>query len=157
MPNHNAPAIANEFLDRARSTEVLPHMKLQKLVYIAHGWTLAITDQPLIADKIEAWDNGPVVPYLFRQYRYGPLDGNGCLASSAGQKVQASLTKEEKDIVDAVWKRYGTYSANELSDMTHQPGTPWTKTYVTQGRNGLIPDAMIRQHYTSLGRAGRAE
>jgi uncharacterized phage-associated protein len=53
--------IANELLSlSARDTAPLTVMKLLKLVYIAHGWYLAFADKPLISEKVEAWDYGPV-------------------------------------------------------------------------------------------------
>ena len=63
MPNHRPEAIANEFLRRAGSNG-LTQMQLQKLVYIAHGWTLAIRNEPLVNARLEAWERGPVYPEL---------------------------------------------------------------------------------------------
>ncbi len=37
-------------------------MKLQKLVYYSQGWHLVFDGEPLFAERIEAWANGPVVP-----------------------------------------------------------------------------------------------
>lgn len=49
-----ALAIANEFIDlAAEREEQLTPMKLQKLVYYAHGWWLGLTSQPL------AWRGNP--------------------------------------------------------------------------------------------------
>jgi uncharacterized phage-associated protein len=47
-------------------------MQLQKLVYIAHGWNLAINGTPLTSDIPAAWDYGPVYRDLFEALRaYG--------------------------------------------------------------------------------------
>ena len=46
MPNHRPEAVANRFLELA-GDEGLTQLQIQKLVYIAHGWTLALYDQPL--------------------------------------------------------------------------------------------------------------
>lgn len=35
-------------------------MKLQKLVYYAQAWHLVFHSEPLFADTIEAWPQGPV-------------------------------------------------------------------------------------------------
>ncbi len=62
MPNHDARAVANEFIKLAKKhgKKPLTHMQLQKLVYIAHGWSFALGEEeaPLIADTVEAWDWG---------------------------------------------------------------------------------------------------
>lgn len=57
MPNHQPEAIANEFLRRYPESYYVSQVVLQKLVYIAHGWSLAITGQPLVRQSAEAWDN----------------------------------------------------------------------------------------------------
>ena len=47
----------------------LTPMQLIKLSYIAHGWTLAILDNPLFKDIVEAWRYGPVVPDIYHRYK----------------------------------------------------------------------------------------
>ncbi len=64
--SYPAAAVANELLDLAgRSNRKLTQIDIQKLVYFAHGWHLALTDQDLIPDQIEAWTYGPVVRRLY--------------------------------------------------------------------------------------------
>lgn len=152
MPEHSVLTIANEIKRRCFSEKrSLAHMKLQKLVYISHGWTLAITGHALFSERVEAWDNGPVAPFLYREERYGHTDIQGQFPDTA----KTQLTPPEKNILDAVWKRYGDYSAEQLSDMTHEPNTPWSITYLQKGRNAQISNDLIMQHYRNLGRAGR--
>jgi hypothetical protein len=58
--------IANEFISLAKERgEPLSNMKLQKLVFIAHGWSLAILNKPLFYEDVCAWRYGPVVPKLY--------------------------------------------------------------------------------------------
>ncbi|WP_311245432.1 MULTISPECIES: type II toxin-antitoxin system antitoxin SocA domain-containing protein [unclassified Microbacterium] len=40
-------------------------MKLQKLLYLAQGWSLAITGRPLFDAEFEAWPSGPVNREIF--------------------------------------------------------------------------------------------
>lgn len=72
MSGHDPRAVANEFLELAG--EIMPQIKLQKLVYIAHGWNLAIQNEPLVTGEFEAWDGGPVSRRLWnhiRDFGYG--------------------------------------------------------------------------------------
>jgi uncharacterized phage-associated protein len=72
---YDARTVANEFLRLARDRgHELTNMQLQKLVYIAHGYTLAILHEPLVRQDIEAWRYGPVIKDLYqvlRQYGSG--------------------------------------------------------------------------------------
>ncbi|WP_171127067.1 MULTISPECIES: Panacea domain-containing protein [unclassified Ruegeria] len=157
MANHNALAIANEFLKR--NGGVMPQMKLQKLVYIANGWNLAINREPLIMDRFEAWDGGPVVRKIWNHIRdFGYNSAINLLAPWRSDKAfQAELNPNEGAVIDHVWARYGQFSGLELSEMTHQPGTPWSNAYYGSGRNAVLPQSDIHQHFVELALAGRAQ
>ena len=69
MP-HRAVSIANEFLKMPGAKETLIQMQLQKLVYLANGWNLAINGMPLVSDNAEAWDYGPVYRALYDHTKF---------------------------------------------------------------------------------------
>ena len=59
--------VANFFLkivDRDSGSTITP-LKLQKILYYAHGYYLANYDKPLFQEDFQAWANGPVCPELF--------------------------------------------------------------------------------------------
>jgi uncharacterized phage-associated protein len=158
MPNHSAAAVANEFL-RIRADRAWPQqMLLQKLAYIAHGWMLAITGQPLIAEASQAWDNGPVYRSLWdhiRDYGYGHSD---CRLNEPGtaDPIIEDMTDQERAIIEHVWKKYAPMGAAKLSELTHQPDTPWSKAYFGRARNAELSNSDITEHYRQLAQAGRA-
>lgn len=102
-------------------------MKLQKLVYLAQGWSLALLDEPLYDEKHEAWANGPVSRELFREHRR-------MYSVSRWPSGDAdALEFLDQVIVDAVVANYGALSGSELSDLTHVQGTPWAKARLKAG------------------------
>jgi uncharacterized phage-associated protein len=157
-------AVSNYFLDQAeREGRSLTHMQLQKLVYIAHGWHLAITGGPLIYERVEAWPYGPVIPDLYhqlKQFGSGPVSERAMTVDLEDWvPVPYSLERdgvspETVDILDHVWREYGRYSGIELSSLTHQPGTPWDRLSRQSAdgpaRGRVIPDDMIRKYYVDL-------
>ena len=67
---NSAVAVANYFVRKSLETgKELTPMKVLKLVYIAHGWNLALYDEPLISDSIQAWKFGPVIPSVYQAFR----------------------------------------------------------------------------------------
>lgn len=152
MPEHSPAAIANAFVDIAG--HAMPQMKLQKLTYIANGWNLAISGQPLVNTTPQAWDNGPVYRQIWDRWRALGTTG-GKIHDYDRSIPSARLNASERAILQHVWNKYGAKSAEELSDMTHQPGTPWTRAYYGRGRNAYIPNEDIRAHYLALAKAGR--
>jgi len=156
MPNHDPRAIANEFIKLNGGN--MNQMKLQKLVYISHGWNLAINRAHLVSGKIEAWDGGPVMRVIWNHLRdFGLNAVGGLMGRAKDEPFEADLTNSERAIIDHVWKRYGEYTGLELSEITHEPGTPWSNAYFGRGRNSSLVPSDIQQHFVELALAGRAE
>lgn len=159
---HSVLAVANEFLLRAEGGDKpLTAMQLQKLCYLAHGFTLAFLNRPLTSDVIEAWDYGPVFPALYDAVkRYGPspitqpISRNNwaVLDHIKGGIVRESMDKPERRILETVWNDYGQFDAFKLSALTHQGDSPWAKIYRPGPRNLAIPDDMIKEYFLDLTR-----
>jgi uncharacterized phage-associated protein len=131
----SAKAVANEFLDLAeRDGAKIDPLQLQKLLYLAQGWTLALTGNPLFPDHIEAWDYGPVVPEVYHSLKaFGSSPIRGRLRSFDFIRGELTVAQQEFDDVHAriiknVWEKYGSWSGPELIYLTHAPGGPWHET-----------------------------
>lgn len=159
-------AIANKFLELAEAQRnQLTQMQLQKLVYIANGWNLAVNNAPLVAEDPCAWDYGPVYPNLWealRKYgkeavtspiKYGDY-GLGVFADNREETVHADLQPSEESLVKQVYDIYGHFHAFQLSAMTHQEGTPWHNVYVTEGKKKApISVQSIKEHFLDLAKS----
>lgn len=164
-PPYDAKAVANYFLELAeRQGKKLDAMKIQKLVYLAHGWHLAITGKPLITERVEAWLYGPVVRSLYSAFRdagSGPITRPACDPDFVSGRVVLTVPRiddsadpETRQILDEVWRVYGDFSAIQLSNLTHQPDTPWAKIWnASEDKNGLIiDDDLIKQYFVNQAR-----
>ncbi|VVH56059.1 hypothetical protein BSPCLSOX_2000, partial [uncultured Gammaproteobacteria bacterium] len=133
-----------KFIDLAKN-ENLTNMQLQKMVYIAHGFNLALRGTKLYYEDTRAWNFGPVVPELYEKLRkYG--------SSKVIEKIDTSDTVEPDEdsleIIKAVYDNYKKYSGMQLSDLTHQNGTPWSKSW-ENNKYGVIPADDIYEFYKS--------
>lgn len=143
----DARVVANRLLDLARAEDrALTPMQLLKLVYIAHGWMLGLTDRPLIDQHVEAWQYGPVVRDVYNATRsYGRNAVQGPLHTFG-----RALTYDEQNIVDQVYGLYKHMDGIALSNITHMAETPWAQTY-RPGQFGItIPNDLIAAHYRRL-------
>ena len=115
--------------------------KLQKLCYYAQAWSLVWDDEPLFAEHIEAWANGPVVPDLYHTHR-----GN-FKVEAIPQGSPSKFTADQRETIDAVLDSYGDITGGALRLMTHREA-PW---YEARRREGLMPgergDAIINQDH----------
>ncbi len=109
----------------------IQHVKLQKLCYYAHGWWLAYhPDQPFLQERPQVWKYGPVFNSLFHVLT---VFGKDPIKTTQADNPFAEpvLMPEGRDdvlqLIDWVWNRYSKYTAVQLSNKTHEEGTPWRK------------------------------
>ena len=161
-PRYRSIAVANWFIESVPS---LSPLKLQKLIYFAHGWHLAIWNQPLIDEFVEAWDYGPVVPNVyheFKQFGNQPITSLGKILQRGDDRkfrlfsprVPAEEDTEGSDLLRKIVQVYDKYTALQLSAETHRPGTPWAKirAQYPNRKSVDIPDEMIRDYFKQIAR-----
>lgn len=152
---YTASHIANFMLDKADDeARPITNMKLQKLVYIAYGWALAVLDRKLFEEPIEAWDHGPVIPSLyheFKQFRGHPINERSIIYDLDDNDVcEPYLDAGDEDlalVLGRVWDVYKGFSAWSLRNMAHQDGTPWKQVYNPNVQSKEIPDNLIKPHF----------
>jgi uncharacterized phage-associated protein len=120
-----AAVIANYFIERSNSEGLaIDQMKVQKLVYYAHGWYLAMTDEPLIDEQVEAWRFGPVIPSLYRVLKHC---GNQSIKRLIQPAHKELLAFDVQSFLDRIWDLYSHLSGIQLSNLTHQHASPWSR------------------------------
>ena len=145
---YDARAVANEFLRiAAQSGGRLTNMQLQKLVYIAHGYTLAILHKPLVWQSAEAWRYGPVIKDLYHSLReYGA----GIVTQPIPILSASPIPEPHRDIIATVYDAYSRFTGPQLSTMTHKADTPWARVYSPNRDSVIIPDPLIEEYYIQL-------
>ena len=165
-PLYRSMAVANWFIDHV--SKITP-LKLQKLIYYAHGWNLALRDGPLIDELVEAWEYGPVVPSVYHEFkRYGnqPIAEHGTVIEmSPDRKIRIfapEIPVQDEGtgkLLDKIVEVFGSRSALQLSADTHQAGTPWSKTREKNPnrKNVDIPDESIQQYFKRIAAQSKAK
>ena len=144
---YDARQIANWFVDRAkRDGRQLSVMSLLKLVYIAHGWHLETQGEPLFTNGIQAWQYGPVIPDVYRDFRKQGVT----ITEKVGTVDDASLARDDENLLEQIWQIYGGLSAFRLSDITHVTGGPWEQATRIGGYYANITNDLILSHYKDL-------
>lgn len=154
---YSPKSIANYFLDRAKeSGEAISPMKLQKLVYYAHGWYAGFTGEPLIDEAVEAWQYGPVIPSLYHEFKRFGAGQITCKATEFdGLELKETAAPDSSAVrafLDKVWSAYGRFTGIKLSEMTHAAGSPWDQTWrASNGMRGAdIPFEQIVSHFKAV-------
>jgi len=155
---YDGRAIANYVLDFCHSRgRPVTNLALQKIVYFCHVWSLIELRRPLIRHKFEAWEYGPVLPYLYREFKnydrlpivgratqIDPVDGN--------QRIVAYNFDSETDLLlREIVNFYSRLRAGDLVDLSHAEGGPWYRVWNHGGtvNPGMkIDDAKIVEFYS---------
>jgi uncharacterized phage-associated protein len=126
--------VARYFIIRAYEDGIeaeMTNMKVQKLLYYAQSLHLALYNEPLFAEEIQAWRYGPVCPPAYNFY--SEFEAKQLPIPDKESLLQ--LPREKKKLLEEIWEYFGGYHAYKLSDMTHLE-FPWKKA-----RKGLPPQA----------------
>jgi len=155
---YSALSVAQTFLDLAREEgKPMTNMQLQKLVFFAHGVSLAGLDQPLIDGDIKAWNFGPVIPKLYNKLKkYGLSEITEDLMGPHDEQ-RPDNDPSAMRAIKAVWNTYKNYDAWELSELSHRQGSPWDIVWNERGeRFQQIPEDVIKAYYKQRVKPSRA-
>lgn len=123
-----AKPIADYFIAECRDRgENLTNLKLQKLLYYADAWNLALRDTELFPEPFKAWVHGPVLLsqyHRFKDYRWRPITED-----IERPAIDEALSAHLNEIVDV----FGCETAVALELMTHREA-PWL-----EARGDLAP------------------
>jgi uncharacterized phage-associated protein len=137
----------------------ITNLALNKILYFAHGWHLALFEVPLIDSPFEAWEFGPGHPQIYRQLKqFGKQPIKRRLTRidvETGQDVSMipNLSSQQYETIERVLIFYGKYSVSRLVQISHEPGAPWDQIWEGSGGKGnpgmIIPDAITKEYYAS--------
>jgi uncharacterized phage-associated protein len=155
MNGYTPAIVANGLLKLAREKGVsVDHMKLQKLVFFANAWHLALHDRPAVQEEPEAWKYGPVFTSLYHRLKeHGSRDFSSDLYLDEWSPEHGAMLKlvpgpadtELWDTMSQVIDRYGKFNALQLSSMSHEAGGPWEQTQAARQR--WISHETVKQYY----------
>ncbi len=135
---HKYSLIADYFIALSNERQSpITNLKLQKLVYYAQAWHMALLERELISEDFQAWVHGPVIPALYNEYRangWKPITRDD-LTPDAFNKIQEQLPADTQKLLQDVRYEYFGLDAFELEKLTHNED-PWLIT-----RKGLPDDA----------------
>ena len=118
----------------------ISNLKLQKLLYYAQGFHLAIFDKPLFHEALKKWAHGPVVPqvwHVYKEHGSGPIPVEVIDRNDYSPQIQ--------ELLNEVFQVYGQFSAAKLRNMTHNE-PPWLQTE----DNEVISHDLMKQFFKTL-------
>ncbi|MEO0432273.1 MAG: type II toxin-antitoxin system antitoxin SocA domain-containing protein [Cyanobacteria bacterium J06656_5] len=118
--------------------DLISNLKLQKLLYYAQGFNLALYSSRLFQEDIRAWEHGPVVPDAYHAFKEF-----GANAIPAPEAMDFNIFEPETvELLDEVYAVYGQFSAWKLRNMTHGE-SPWKETPI----NEIISTQKMQEYF----------
>lgn len=153
MNEYSPGLVANAFLYKARQSGAqLSHMKLQKLVFFLHAWSLALAGHSVVSARPQAWTYGPVFDALYHELKgFGshPVDNYLVQMNPHTGQIEAQIPVQSDanfwDLLEQVWERYSPFTAIQLSELSHEPGSPWEQARKTMKL--LLDDEAVMDFY----------
>lgn len=121
--------MANWFIDAARRDgQQITLSKLQKLVYFAYGWHLALYGKPIISEVVTMMPWGPRFQSIYSfAGEFGSEPVPSCLSLLDG----CPTLREDGPripLLRRIWEIYGEYSPSQLARMVNEADGPFDKT-----------------------------
>ena len=113
-------------------------MKLQKIFYLVCRLYLFKYETWLISNEFKTYSMGPINEVIEKELLDVDSEIEDVLVDDDNQKCYIS-SKELNLVLKEVIEEYGDKTDNQLSNLTHQPDSPWTVIFKERGLNEIIP------------------
>lgn len=142
---YRALTIARYIIEKCNDEKkTISNLKLQKILYFVQANFLVSKNQPCFSEQIEAWDFGPVVPEVYREYK---IYGGASIPVFFRSNAILSISADDRILIDEMIDGCAGYSASALVEITHHQ-TPWVEAYNKPGKNNIITNESIRDFFT---------
>lgn len=111
----------------------ISNLKLNKLLYLTYAIELRKNNKLFPKSPFEAWENGPVAPAVYAEYK---KYGNESICTP-----HHPYGEEEIQICRNAWERFGNLTAFDLVGLTHRNDGAWQR--VCSENREIIEDADI--------------
>lgn len=131
--------IADMFIFRfIENNKPLTNMHLQKLCYFFWANMIVLTDKYLDIE-FQAWRQGPVNYNLYQKYRSYGSENIEISQSEIDRIDVGKFDKRDLDIFEYIMNNYGDYSAEILSQLSHEENA-WKEANPYRGHSSRIID-----------------
>lgn len=147
-----AATVSNYIISLLAQGRELETIKLHKLLYFCQGWCFAFYKKPLFNEDFEAWKFGPAIKEIYLEHA-GMVGIPATFKFHDKEKINNNpiintvINEEDKQLINAVLRDYGSLNSFMLVDLTHLAGTPWEQVYQEDMETQLISKQKIQEYF----------
>lgn len=149
---HDVKAVARTMINMAAERNIeITNLKLQKLLYFAHGLMLARHQTSLVDEEFQAWRYGPVLENLYHSLKiFGPSPISPADGFVKYWPVLPESSEQERAVINDVLEQLGNMSGGELISISHDPQGPWHAVFEGSTRNTNIGNEQIERYFRTI-------
>lgn len=116
-----------------RGSKEVTQLQIQKLMYFFEAYYMNVKKTDKLYDcNFNAWMFGPVAIPLYKEYKnFGEFSIS---LTDEKKNIGERISKDKKELLVELYKVFGTLSANQLVNLTHQVGSPWYNKWEENNR-----------------------
>ncbi|MFT3877180.1 MAG: DUF4065 domain-containing protein [Propioniciclava sp.] len=138
--------VATALIEKSGQTTIST-VKLQKLCFYSFGWYAHLTGEHLFPEAFYAMEKGPVVGELLSAHAGQREVGHDALMAQLAERdgFQGDLGAYVEQVLDAIWRYYGSKDPWTLVELTHQDEV-WKDSWSSRpagSRRGDMPQQDI--------------
>lgn len=138
---YNVINVANKIIELSlKENKLLAQISIIKIVYLIHGFHLALYNKNLIQEFFVAWKYGPVCKELYDKIKI--FENNKIDKIINGYK-KIEFSEESNKLIEDIYNYYKNTPPFKLAEITHKPGGAWFKT----NTYSLIDNENIRKEF----------
>lgn len=131
------------FLSYTREQYSLTCLKLQRLLYLAQGWSYVWDNKPLFDDVFIAYLSGPVSPII--QSLFGDKYCYDEILKE--ESISCLQNKDARTTLEAIWREYGSQTKWTLNTLVNKQHF-WQSFQKTS--NKIIPNESIKEYFRNM-------
>lgn len=143
----------------------ISNLRLQKLLYFIQAGFLITKGKPCFSSSIEAWDFGPVVPWIYERYEYYNIESiprdilctpkvwfknPKCWITPqtklprdfVSAYIQDQISKDDRELIYKIVDKFAPYDTHALMKIT-QNQKPWKEAFVPGERNTITIQSIL--------------
>jgi uncharacterized phage-associated protein len=142
---YSALEIAAGFIKKGKTdNKPFTELKLQCMVYYAHGYHLAINREPLFTDTIEAWEVGPAIQSVYKLYR---LIDRLPTTQWPANNLDIVYEPNVSEAIEAAWEAAFRLTSDQFVKWVTAKGSPWAQAYSPIKWSLNIDNEIIRKYF----------
>lgn len=108
-------------------------LQVQKIMYFFEAYYMCEKDVPKLYEcNFNAWAYGPVAIPLHKEYK--AFEGQPIKLTQEKEDKGNLITEDKKEILDYIFKVFGSLSSSKLVELTHMKYSPWYNVWMENGQ-----------------------